>query len=191
MSSKVDIVNQALMMLGASPIISFDDESTEANAVRILYDPAKRQLLRSFDWNCACITAQPALLTDPPVDPNYVAAFSVPSDSLRIIEIFEMGSPQYRRVEWEIQGNKLLTRTQKVLIRYVSNIAEPNLDSHVEMALVARMAMDLAYAITADSGREGQMAQIFQQKLNEAMITDAQERSHKNIRIDQFEWVRI
>lgn len=191
MSSKVDIVNQALLVLGAKPIISFDDESTEANAARVLYEPSKKQLLRSFDWNCANVTATLALLTQQPVDPKYTCMFSLPADNLRVLEVIEMGVPVYRRVEWEVQGNKLLTRTASVAIRYIKDIAEPNMDSHVEMALAARIAMDMAYAITGDQSREGQMTQIFQQKLNEAMVTDAQERAHKNIRIDQFEFVRL
>ena len=62
MSSQVDIANQALIQLGALPIVSFMDESVEAQAVRVVYDPAKQQILRSYDWNCAAKSASLANL---------------------------------------------------------------------------------------------------------------------------------
>ena len=81
MSAPVDIANQALMMLGASPIVSFDDGTVEANSMQVAYRPAKEQVLRSYPWRCASKSATLAQLADKPVDPRWEFAFSLPEDS--------------------------------------------------------------------------------------------------------------
>jgi hypothetical protein len=193
-SSKIDISNQALLLLGAAPIVSFDDNTVESNTLRVLYGPAKKQILRSYDWNCANNTVRLAELSDPPVDTRWSHAFSVPEDYIRILEVIQVGDGTTRNigapVEYEVAGRKVFTNCSNVAARYIADIDEPLLDSHVEMALVARLALDLSYALTASNTRESNLNSLYEIKLNEARTTDAQERSHKKFRIDTLQIAR-
>ena len=108
MSSQVDIANQALMMLGASPIVSFDDGSTEAVAVNTLYKPAKSQVLRSYPWRCATSAATLALLEDPPVNPMYEYAYAWPENAIRILDIKQALNFSARALRWVTQGRTVL-----------------------------------------------------------------------------------
>ena len=188
MSSAVDIANQALLMLGAKPVISFDDDTPEAAALKTLYTPTKRMLLRMYDWNCSIRTVTVARLNEDHLNWDFVHA--IPDNCLRVIEVINQSNYGFRSEDWDIEGKKILSNNAEPIIRGTFVISEPEMDSHVERALVMAVARDLAYAITADNAREGSMDALFEKALMEARTTDAQERSHKVIRIDKLDALR-
>ena len=190
MSSSVDISNQALIMLGASPIVSFEDKTIEANALKIVYGPAKDQVLRSYPWRCATKTVTLAQLEEEPVSPEWNYAFAWPKDCIRVIRVYEEQDPNNPWPEWQVEGKTILTKKANIVAEYIFDVAEPYMDAHVEMALAAKLAMDLSYTLTASNAREGSLSQLFQLKLQEARTTDRQEASHKKIYIDQLSRVR-
>ena len=189
MSSSVDISNQALLMLGAQPIVSFDDQTVEANALQVLYEPAKAQVLRSYPWRCATKNATLAQLAGDPIPPEWSYAFALPDDSLRILGVYSLDQVR-SEAAWTLEGRSILTRQANVAARYVYDIEEPLLDGHVEMALAAKLALDLSYTLTGSNNRETAMYQLYDQKLNEARVTDRQEASHRKFRIEQLDTVR-
>jgi hypothetical protein len=188
MSSAVDIANQALLMLGSLPIISFNDESVEASAVRALYPTAKKQVLRSYPWRCATVSERLALRSEPPLDPNWEYSHAIPENVLRVLNVYPEGCKQ--QTEWVVAGKNILTRTTPVIGNVIKDIPEPQIDVHVEMALVARIALDLSYTLTASQSREASLYQMFEAKLNEARITDRQEATHQFIPITTLDRVR-
>ena len=193
MSSAVDICNQALLMLGSLPIISFDDETVESSSCKTLYPTAKAQVLRSYPWRCATVVETLALRAESPVDPSWQYSFAIPDDSLRVLEILQVTDSNKTvayRPPWAVEGKSLMCNDTNIAARYIKNIAEPQLDVHVEMALVGRIAVDLSYTLTASSSREAQLQQMFDLKLNEARITDRQEASHTSFKINKLDAVR-
>jgi hypothetical protein len=190
MSSAVDIANQALLMLGARPIVSFEDDTTEANALKVLYPASKGQVLRAYPWRCATKTATLATLADPPVNTEWTHAQAVPEDSIRIIRVIEAAYPNNPSPDWTVEGRTVLTKIANVVCEYIYDVPEPQMDFHVQMALAAKVAVDLSYTLTASGPRESQLAQMFEAKLEEARTTDRQEASHKTFTIDQLTTVR-
>jgi hypothetical protein len=189
MSSSVDICNQALLMLGSLPIISFDDESVEASTCKTLYPTAKKQVLRSFPWRCATKTERLARLSKTPENPDWQYMFAQPDDALRILRVVQVGDLG-GEIAWVVEGQNVLTNHANIVAEVIWNLSEPQLDVHVEMALVARLAMDLSYTLTASQNREASLYQLYNEKLNEARITDRQEASHRKFRIDTLDRVR-
>lgn len=190
MSSPVDLSNQALLMLGASPIVSFSDGTVEANALSVIYTPAKHQVLRSYPWRCATKTVKLAQLADAPVDPRWQFAFAVPEKSLRIIDIIVAQNQFARKPEWTVEGKTVLTDIDNVVANYIEDLDEPLMDVHVQMALVAKLAADLSYTLTASNTRVGDLHTLYEQKLNEARTTDRQEATHKVFKITGLATVR-
>jgi len=84
---KVEIVNRALQMLGQPPISSLDDEVVTAVIMKELYEPAKRQVLRMYEWNCAL--REEALVEEDCCHPCWDYCYSHPEDSERIIKVIE------------------------------------------------------------------------------------------------------
>jgi len=71
MTSPVDIANRSLSAIGTrSQIASFDEDSNEARAVKLLFDPLRDELLRMAPWNCAFNYANLALICAAPGTPE-------------------------------------------------------------------------------------------------------------------------
>ena len=187
MSSAIDICNQALLLLGASPIVSFEDDTAEADALQVHYAPTKKAFLRGYAWNCAIQTVTVALLADKPLRYDY--AFAWPDDALRIIDVID-ASHNGQRMEWEVEGRTIHTDFKDVYVRAVMNIPEPQLDAHVEDAFMYALARKLSYTLTSDTARETNIDTLYEKALMEARTTDAQEASHKVFRIKQLDAVR-
>jgi hypothetical protein len=187
MSSKVDIANQALALLGALPIVSLDDDTTEANLMKTMYEPTKQQLLRSYPWRCATRTATLAKLADAPVNTYWEFQFTWPEDAIHMLRVYSLEYPHNLNNmtdEWESVRRTVLTHKDNVAADYIYDIPEPDMDAHVSMVLAAQLAMDCSYALVGSGGRETQLVQLYDRKLQEARTTDRQEASHKTFRID-------
>ena len=86
MASPLEICNKALRLLGRSPIASFDDDTIEAFVMKTMYEPAKQQVLRSYEWNCAK-REEDALISDTPNYAEFDFQFPWPVDCLRVLDI--------------------------------------------------------------------------------------------------------
>jgi hypothetical protein len=175
MSSKVDIANQALTRLGANRIISFDDDTTEADVMNVTYEPTKRAFLRSYPWNCASRRAKLAQLAEPPVN-EYKYAFALPEDSIKIYDVFAGDYLLVRegseRSEFRIEGKKLLTNHTNIIVLYTYDINESLMDAHVERAFVAKLAADCCYPIQGSPGNQQTWIQLAELEMVEARTTD-------------------
>jgi len=189
----LSIANQALYRVGADPIDSFGDDSTESKLISVVYSPIKKALLRAYDWNCA--TRRVALTEHNAAPVNeYDTQFVLPDKCLRVLDVFiddlrpEAASIGHKA--YSIEGNKLLTNYTQASIVYIHDISEAQLDSHVEEALVAKIAFEISYTINASNTQQSQLGAIYEAKLQEARTTDATENPHVVIRTDGLTKVR-
>jgi hypothetical protein len=194
MSSKVDIANQALTMLGADRIISFGDDSTEANVMSTVYEPTKRAFLRSYHWNCASRRARLALLAEEPEN-EYQYAFALPEDNLRILKVYR--GDRIARRQWDeysefrVEGKKLLANSTNIFVLYIMDIVESEFDPHCEMAFVAKLAAEAAYPLQGSPGNQTNLIQIAELKMVEARTTDNLESGTEVFRTDRLDIVRL
>lgn len=88
MSSKLDIVNQAISHLAVSTEIqNFDTDRTAAGqAARRYYDTARQFVLRSFDWPFAYAIEKPALVASSPTV-EWLYSYRYPANALAIRRI--------------------------------------------------------------------------------------------------------
>lgn len=103
MATQVQIVNLALSRLGTDiGIADFDNEqSKEASAARLHYDPALEQVLEAAEWNFATKRVELAQLEDdPPVDWDY--AYQYPTDCVKLRRLIPQDGE--RRVGRAIAG---------------------------------------------------------------------------------------
>ena len=77
MTTETDIANRALSAAGArSTIANFQERSKEADQIRLLYDPTRKQMLRAAHWNFCRKTAYLSLLKSAPGTPENQSAAS-------------------------------------------------------------------------------------------------------------------
>ena len=194
MTSPVDFCNQAINRLGGVPLISFEDNTAEADLCARLYDPAKRSMLRSYAWNCAIKRAKLAKRAeDPPNEWNH--SFALPEDCLRVLAVYigddkATRQKSYTDAAYTVEGQSVYTWEENVYLKYVANILEEEMDAHLEEALVAKMAHVLAYPVTGSNTTTSQLKEEAMMALEEARTTDSQENPHDRFRVDRLRIVR-
>ena len=191
MGSKVDLANEALLLLGANTITSFTDNDSNAVLVNRFYDSERDALLRSHRWNCAITTANLAsLVCTPLIDWKY--KFTLPTDPycLRVLDVRTVTGDI--KLDFEIQGRELLTEESTIDITYIQRLEDAtHFDALFYQALVYRLAWKLAYPIARSTTILQQMAQLYDAIVREARTADSQEGTPEVIEADTLTDVRF
>jgi hypothetical protein len=175
------IANSALAKLGADRIINLSDDTREARILREQYEKNRNELLRSHPWNFAIKRVALAALATAPAY-GYSLQFQLPTDCLRVLEIDTIG------MEWEREGNVIVTDSAVVYIRYLYEVTEAGyFDSCFAEVLATKLAADVCFAITQSTTLKDMLTKEYQQKLREARSFDGQEGGPK--RVYAREWL--
>ena len=181
MASKVDLANEALLLLGSNTITSFTDNDSNAVLVNRFFPSERDAVLRSHRSNCAITPANIAsLATAPIIDWEY--KFTLPTDPycLRVLDVRTVTGDI--RLDHEIHGRELLTEESTVDITYIQRLEDTTqFDSLLYQALVFRMAWKLAFPIMRSHTVMGQMGQMYEAVVREARTIDSQEGTPETI----------
>ena len=177
MTSKTDMANPALSLVGARRIVSIETDTTEEAAqCRLHLDVEADGLLRRHHWNFALERAALSRLADDPQS-EWESAWQLPGDCVRFVRVTgcDVDHPVRR---FAIEGRKLyLDGAGPVGIVYVSN-AKPvtEWDGLFVEALKFLLAAAVAPALTQSQGIANDCLGKFKQlALPEARLADARE----------------
>ena len=191
MGSKVDLANEALLLLGANTITSFTDNDSNAVLVNRFYEGERDALLRSHRWNCAVTTVNLASLVETPII-DWKYKFTLPTDPycLRVLDVRTVTGDI--KLDFEIQGREILTEETTVDITYIKRLEDATqFDALLYQALVFRMAWKLAYPIARSTTVIQQMAQLYDAVVRDARTIDSQEGTPEIIETDTLTDVRL
>lgn len=172
MASKVEICNRALQKLGAKRIISLTDDSSNARACNVAFEPVKLSLLRKHNWSFSIQRASlPADVPAPAFGPQN--SFTLPADFLRLINPDSWMN--YDSLDWVIESKKILTNDSAPLqIRYVADVTDPNqMDALFREALSSLMALELCEEITQSNTKKADLRQDYKDIIAEARRANA------------------
>lgn len=168
-ASDIEIVNRALTLLGVDPINSLSDTSKAASTANRIYNDTRSAVFRAHPWNC--LVKRAALPLDA-ATPLYGFAFQfvLPADYLRLLGI-ENTTGRY-----SIENRKILYDSNTLNISYVALITDvPSYDTLLVDTLAARLAADLAHPLLQTQQAMESMWQLYELKLREAKLINAQE----------------
>jgi hypothetical protein len=191
MGSKVDLANEALLLLGANTITSFTDNDSNAVLVNRFYESERDALLRSHRWSCAITTANLASLADTPII-DWEFKFTLPTDPycLRVLDVRTVTGDI--KLDFEVQGRELLTEETAVDITYIKRLDDATqFDALLYQALVFRLAWKLSYPITRSNPVMQQMASMYDAVVRDARTIDSQEGTPEIIETDTLTDVRL
>jgi len=145
----ISICSDALIMLGAKAITSFNDGTDESSTCDRLYPDIRDSLLVQYPWSFTMKKVKLARLV---TIPNSVwrYEYQLPGDRLTSPRaVYNRGNPGSPvQKDWEIQGDKLLTNLDEVFIDYQFQTPEFAMPQYFVQLLKYHMAWHLAMPIT-------------------------------------------
>jgi hypothetical protein len=168
MASQIEISNFALIALGADPISSLSESTTQAVAINIVWDVCRRGLLRLHPWNFAIKRVELAQSSIKPSH-GYEYKFALPSDCLKVIQV-------YKDEDYKVENNFVLTNSPTAKLKYVADIIDPwSWSVDFTELMTEKLKSELSFSITADKELVKLYHQTFQAKLDMARWNDASE----------------
>lgn len=145
----ISICSDALILLGAKAISSFNDGTDESNACDRLYSDVRDSTLMMYPWSFAYKKVQLSrLITTPTTEWAY--EYQLPGDRLgnprAVYTTNTRNAPPLK--EWEIQGDKLLTNETAIYIDYPYQTPEFAMPQYFVQLMKYMMAWHLAYPIS-------------------------------------------
>ena len=182
-NSATDIANLALARIGAERINDIDaDTSVQAIHCRLIYEPDRQSLLRSYWWPFAAKRAKLARSTATPAC-EYAYQYALPNDFLALRSIWDsdgQGLGANFKETCAIEGPFILTDNAEMYIRYTADITDTTkFDPLFIQCLKTRMALDLLYALSKTSavGAADRLQMELDQLLVKAKMMSLQEQN--------------
>ena len=183
-NSAVDICARALILIGAEPITSFDDGTTEALVSVNLYEDVARASLVNARWRFTTNQAVLYRLTDEPTG-RYDNAYQQATGTLMVHAITVNDNP----IEYQIYGDKIYanTSTSDVLIAdFTYRANEQDWPSYFTIAVEYALATLFATSIARDSGLAALMQDAATKAMAKARSLDAQQQTTRKLVTSRF-----
>ena len=183
-NSGIDICSRALILIGADPITSFDDGSTEALVSVNMYEDIARAALVNSRWRFATNQAVLNLLTDAPTG-RYNKAYQLPSDILMLHAITNEDSP----IEYQLYGSKVYADTTDadvIIADYSFRAEEQSWPSYFTLAVEYALATVFATSIARDSTLGGLMQGQAERSMAKARSLDSQQQTARKLTTSRF-----
>jgi len=175
MATDIDMCSNALLLIGEETISSFTQAGHGATVAANLYTDTYRAILADHPWTFATKEQDLSRLSQAPdTETGYQYAFQVPSDCIRIWSI--MPNSDYAMVNGLIYSNE-----SALLARYVYEVSESQLPSHIIKPIEYKLASEFAVSVTEDFQKAQYYEQKFMMAISKAKSIDSQ--SYPNVAI--------
>lgn len=170
----IGLCARALVKVGAHPITSFADGTTESEIANLLYAPLRDAVLSSYPWNFA--TRQLALtrLSTPPTA-DYHYAYQLPNDFLRAISTGNGG--RGRGINYRLSKNELHSDAPDITLTYIFRPDETNFPPYFDALLMTRLAAEFCLPLTENVARAEALSKQAEQEFIRARQIDSQQDS--------------
>ena len=157
----VSICSDALILLGAKAISSFNDGTDESSVCDRLYPDIRDSTLMMHPWSFSMKKIQLARLVTTPTS-FWKYEYLLPGDRLgnphSVRDTAAIGG--FISVDWEIQGDKLLTNLESVYIDYQYQTPEYAMPQYFVQLLKYMIAWHVAEPITEQGDKALRWRQI-------------------------------
>mgnify|MGYP003134000504 FL=1 len=183
-TTAIDVCNRALVLIGASPMTSFEDGTNEALVAVNLYEDTCRSTLVNTRWRFASNQKILNRLSDEPTG-RFDSAYSLPSDAIYIHTLTVNKSP----IKFDIYGKVAFcdaTINDEVIADYSFRQTEVNFPSYFVQALVYELAGQFALGIARDEGSSNMMFNNARFYMQKARTMDSQQQTTKKLITNRF-----
>mgnify|MGYP003126767478 FL=1 len=184
MATKIELISNALILIGDLPITSLDGNTRAQTVANNLYDNIVQSELTKFTWGFARKKAQIDLTVDSPVGTEWQSIYQLPADMLFLIRVNPL-------VPYNLYGDKLYTNTKSALyVDYIYNAPESTWPVYFSKMIEYALAMDFAPSIRDSGGAMDANARQYVNASRMARYTDSQQRPVEPLASNPFVNVR-
>lgn len=183
-NTPIKVCSRASVLMGGSPISSFDEGTAEADVVDAMYEDIARAALTSTRWRFA--TNQQVLnrLTAAPTS-RFDAAYQMPSDLLMLSAVTVNDDP----IIYDIYGDKVYcdTSTNEIVVAdYIYRASEAYWPSYFTLAVEFQVAAMLSISIARDASLGSMMDQQAERQMIKARRLDSQQQTTRKLMTSRF-----
>ena len=186
-TTDIDICARALVMIGAQPISSFSDGSTEALVASNVYTDVTEASLTRHRWRFATTQATLSLLSSAPTG-RYSYAYQMPT-SPEVLQIITVTVNDYvipyGRYKDFIYVNDYGS-TSTLVMDYIYKVGEAYFPPHFRLALEYELASVFAGSVARDSAMIKQFKELSERQFLVAKNIDSQETTTKVLDTNRF-----
>lgn len=166
MPSKIDIISNALLLVGHTPISSLDaDQGAGATVGSALYDTTLKYMLSTTTWRFSVKQRDLARLTATPLN-TWKYAFQVPTDLITLYRV----TPRCR---YQIFEDNVFADVDALAIDYAYAVSAEALPEYFVQAFQYKLASDFAISITNDTQKNQLYEAKYREEVAIAMAADA------------------
>ena len=176
--SKTKIFNIALQNLGISSIIENNNEQDpKALLLSNYYEIARNTVLEAHEWSFATAYVKLSVNLYEPINPNFLFAYSMPSDCIAPRAVINVADKQEKIFETAVsQGSEriILTNHNPCILRYTKRADK---EAMYSAAFVNALGFYLAYmaaqTIVGSANKKNTNLQDYQIAIRQAIAFDA------------------
>lgn len=183
MTTKPEIANVALKLLGQPRIVNVDATTKAGRALSAVWDVARRATLREHPWNFAKTEATLTALATTVNLWKWGYAHPVPADYLRLCDVQGLFGDYERK---RIDGRQVVCAdVSPINIEYIADVtAEAEFDASFVLAFAKRLAELCCIDITGSETALENIDALYKNELAAARGVDAQENGQDRIETD-------
>ena len=183
-NTPIDICSRALILIGAEPITSFGDGTTEALVSVNMYEDVIRTSLVNTRWRFATNQAVLNLITSEPTG-RYDRAYQLPSGYLMV----HTATVEDNIIDYQIYGDKLFADTSAsdtVILDFTFRANELDFPSYFTIAVEYALAMVFATSVARDASLAALMEKQATSAMAKARSLDSQQQTTRKLVTSRF-----
>lgn len=186
MASKIDLISNALILIGDTPVNALTGGTRRETVASKLYDNIVQNELTKHRWGFARRQEQISRLVETPTNPNgWKSIYQLPTDLLFLITVTPDSS-------YQLYGDKVYSNsTQALYADYIYNAPEAEWPVYFAKMVEYALAMDFAASIRDSASARGEMAGAYVNASRMARFTDSQQYPTEQLRSNPFTNVRF
>jgi hypothetical protein len=169
--SFLDLVNEALVRIGAAPVGSLAEFSAQSLAASTVAENVTQSMIADHPWAFALREKPLGEIVVADVDRRWQAferVYQVPNDCLRVVGL-SSGSP------YQLAGDQIYTSCRHAELVYIAETAPSTWPAYFRQALVYELAAAFAISVTDSANRAQLFYREAQQYKRRARALDSQQ----------------
>jgi hypothetical protein len=191
-ASKIRIAQRACIEMGVKVLSSFNDGSSPANVIRVIYDDCRQEFLEEHPWSFCTRTVVLATLSTVPVDfgDGALIAYAPPADFLSLYKV-NYGSAIIRQ---ENINNDLVivSDTAGLVVKYcIDNDNPATYSAKARLALAHKIASAGYFKLVEGGAKGKELFAMYEHALMTAIADDSKGSTPDQMNADNIFFERM